>query len=802
VKDISELQAEDEGNGSFLEDLDFIKLLIVAKENFLFIFLLVSISFLGAYLYNRYTPGVYESISVIKMDTPKEKLPMGLAAMGTSTLQPSNDLPGEIELIQSPLLHEIALKLLNFDVFYYQHGNLRSTEVYGTAPFYVQYQLKNESFYDQQFDLRIKNNKTFVISYVKDGEEKEISGQFGKKLENNDFVFDIKLHRFVNSLEGNYFFIINSKTKLMSYISQNLSVAILNQAANTLQLSFKDNTSAKARDVLIAIDSVYKVESIKRKYQSQLQTITFLNDQLKLTEGFLQDYEARITNFKIQNNLIYKSQEDKAQTKIIDEESITEKANALKKQITVLDKIKGILQRNENLSKHLATLNLLSDSDLEGLLLQLKKAQDERERLLATVKPTSFSMKRKDKEVEDLKTSLFDIFTEKKNILKEEYHYLQSKLVYKKSTFMQEPTKEMELNRLNRFYNLYEKYYLMIIDKKAEFEMTMAGAVAEFVVLTQPTLSNVPISPKKMTAYFFGGGGALLFAIIFVLYKYMTHNTINNVGELERSIIAPVLGFIPVLPKSMDVSRLVVDKNPKSHVIESLRSIRTNLEFLAPEKKKKLISVTSTISGEGKTFVAINLGGVIAYSGTKVIIVDMDLRKPKINQGFGVDNDKGVSTILIGKHRVEDCIHRSTIDTLDFITSGPTPPNPSELLLKPEFDQMIDYLKSRYDVVIIDTPPVGLVTDGILVMRKVDLPIYVVRSEYSKKGFEKNINKLVRNHGFKNISVILNAFNNVLSGYGYGYQYGYGYGYGYYSEQDKEEETFFSKVMEFFKRKK
>jgi capsular exopolysaccharide synthesis family protein len=274
------------------------------------------------------------------------------------------------------------------------------------------------------------------------------------------------------------------------------------------------------------------------------------------------------------------------------------------------------------------------------------------------------------------------------------------------------------------------------------------------------------------------------------------------VGELEKATIAPVLGFVPVFGKAMDVSRLVVDKNPKSPVIEALRSIRTNLEFLSSDKNKKLISVTSTISGEGKTFVAINLGGVIAFSGTRVVIIDMDMRKPKINVGFGVDNDKGMSTVLIGKHRVEDCIHRSTIDTLDFITSGPTPPNPSELILKPEFDEVMTYLKSRYDIIIIDTPPVGLVTDGILVMRKVDLPIYVVRAEYSKKGFEKNINKLVRQHGFKNLSVILNAFNNMLGSYGYGYQYGYGYGYGYYGENEKEEESFFSKIMDFFRRRK
>jgi len=204
------------------------------------------------------------------------------------------------------------------------------------------------------------------------------------------------------------------------------------------------------------------------------------------------------------------------------------------------------------------------------------------------------------------------------------------------------------------------------------------------------------------------------------------------------------------------VSRLVVDKNPKSAISESIRSIRTNLDFISSAKKKRLISVTSTISGEGKTFVTVNLGGIIALSGQRVIILDLDMRKPKVNLAFGAENIKGVSTILIERHSVQECIQPTTIESLQFISAGPTPPNPSELILSDRFDQMLQELFLTYDVILIDTPPVGLVTDGILIMRKADIPLYIVRAGYSRKAFIKNMNRLMRSSNLTRMCTILN----------------------------------------------
>jgi capsular exopolysaccharide synthesis family protein len=265
----------------------------------------------------------------------------------------------------------------------------------------------------------------------------------------------------------------------------------------------------------------------------------------------------------------------------------------------------------------------------------------------------------------------------------------------------------------------------------------------------------------------------------------------------------PMLGIVPNYKDVIPISQLLVDKKPKSIIAESLRSIRSNLEFLSHSDGPKVLAITSTISGEGKTFVALNLAGIIAFSEKKVVSLDLDMRKPKIHVGFGVPNDKGMSTILINRNTIDECIFKSSLNNLDFITAGPVPPNPSELIISSRMMEVLEEMKTKYDVIVIDNPPVGLVTDGIRVIKMADYPIYVFRENFSKRNFVQNVKKLIRDNNIKNMSVILNSVDIKRSGYGYSgvydydYGYGYGYGFGYYDEDIRREKFSFK---EFFRR--
>jgi capsular exopolysaccharide synthesis family protein len=236
-----------------------------------------------------------------------------------------------------------------------------------------------------------------------------------------------------------------------------------------------------------------------------------------------------------------------------------------------------------------------------------------------------------------------------------------------------------------------------------------------------------------------------------------------------------------------------VNKKPNSIFSESFRTIRSNLQFISHGAETKIITISSTISGEGKTFVAINLAGILAISGKRVILLDLDLRKPRIHLGFNTKNEKGISTLLIGKNTLSECIEKSDLHNFDYITAGPVPPNPSELAAGKQIEALLVQLEDLYDIVIIDTPPVGIVTDALSNLQRANYPIYVMKANVSKRHFIDNINNLIDNKKMDNLSIILNGVDVHKRRYGsYGYGYGYGYGSGYYED---EEETSIGKKL-------
>ncbi len=357
------------------------------------------------------------------------------------------------------------------------------------------------------------------------------------------------------------------------------------------------------------------------------------------------------------------------------------------------------------------------------------------------------------------------------------------------------PQNEIEYSRLQRLYSINEKYYNLLLEKKTEYSISKAGFVSQSSVLDKADVPSSPVSPNRKTTFILYMVAALVVSLLIIFTRYLSHNEINSLNEITKYTNASIsiLGIIPKCKVDIPVSQLLVDKSPKSLIAEAFRSVRTNLQFISNEPGSKIIALTSTISGEGKTFVAINLAGIIAFSGKRVVIIDLDMRKPKIHIGFGAENSKGMSTLLIGKNTVEETIQKSNLEYLDFITAGPVPPNPSELIISQKMDEILVYLKTIYDVIIIDNPPVGLVSDGIAMIQRADYPIYIFRADYSKRNFIQNVDRLFNEANIQRLSVLLNGVDIDRKNYGYNYGYGYGYGYGssygYYDDDKTKTKT-------------
>ncbi len=774
------------------------KLLLILKKYWYWLPISIIISLIGGHYYLKYTKPLYVAGSLIRLEIQKEASNIGMTTV--QTMQSDNNLLSEIELIKSRLVAEELINTLDLNVSYYAVGNILTTEIYNKSPFKVEiYSDPAHTLYDREYVVSFINKYQFKL-FEKDADEsKAKTYAVGDIIQLGKFRFalqwsSVKEHD-IDKKE--YIFKINSRGNLISYLLGQLMVEASSTEARTLTIAFTDNNADKARDIVNAYDTVYLKQSIEKKQKSQEQTLKFIETQIESTAGKLEEYENNIENFVKRTGSISPNSEYEQVAKQLEE--LQKNKEDIGKSVKKFDELLAFIQSNSSKANIVPLVFGIDNIQIADGVNELNNLYKSREMLKISNKESTVPFKKIELEISIIKSQLLNYITETKKYVAEQNSEINSKMSMLTNQFSGLPNKETELNRLKRFNSLYEKYYLSLIEKQIEYQISKAGTVPEFTILSQAYVSPKPISPNTQRIWLMFLLAGVVPVLLFIFLKYMFMNVIYSQQQIESKLMAPILGSIPSYKKKMSASTLVVDKNPKSSISEALRSIRTNSDFMLPKKSKQIIGVTSTISGEGKTFFAINYAAILALTGKKVVILDLDMRKPKIHVGFNVDNSIGMSSILSGMTTWKDAVQHSTLHNLDLIPAGPIPPNPNELLLKKEFDDLIDSLFLEYDIIMADNPPIGLVTDANNVFKKCDLSIYVVRSGYSKENVISNINNLYKSKNYTNLSVIINDVNRSNI-YGGKYGYGYGYGYGYY-EDDGGEHKHRSRIKRFLKRK-
>lgn len=773
---VSQLPDDDEtGVGK----LDVDKLLPILNKSLGWIILFILFSGAAGYLYLRFTRPTYQSESVLKIGVTSRSA----AILGKLMPQEEEEasLSGELELIKSRLVYERIVDRLPLDVTYNQVGKFVATELYKGSPFRVDYVVKNEAIYNQRIDLEFINEQEYQLSYRLGAATLSDRYKVGNTYENELVRLTVNHTNFwrADLVGAKFNFYINSRESLVRAIETNLSASIINGNANTILISYKDYSPLKAQDVVNAVDSSYLELTLESKNQVNEQTLAFLGKLLDSVETKLESSERAIENFVKQNKTQDVSGELANVLKKLDD--LNKERAVLTDQLQRLSYLQNLVSLNRELKSYLPQLPMLQNSQINELAKQLNQEQMDFENLRYTNKETSTAFRIKRDNVARVRAQLTDVVELTKKDVLTQLTDVQKGITKLESQFLAMPGLESELARMRRRYELNEKLYLLLTEKQADFGIAKAGTVPNFQILSPASFPTVPISPKKGSVYTLWIIIGVIAGLVLVFVRYMLQDTVVTMKELERIVVAPLLGVVPVYTRErLRVAKLVVDKSPKSSLSEALRSVRTNIDFMSNGgNRKRVISVTSTVASEGKTFIALNLSGVMALSNQKVIMLDLDMRKPKLHLAFDLPNDRGMSTVLIGKHTIEECITHTTTENIDVVCAGPPPPNPSELLMRSSLDEVIMRLHQIYDIIVIDSPPVGLVTDGIIIMQKADLPIYVVRSEYSKRIYLKNINKLVKVNGFRNLTVVLNGLDKFKT-----YGYGYGYGYDYYTDDD------------------
>jgi len=751
------MNARMQSSGS-VERIDFDKLNMVVKKNRWVILAIFVAANLTAYLGLRWTKDVYESSSELKLDIKQDATALGIA-QGIED-QSRNIVAGEIEQMRSKLFFGRVLDSLDLWVSYFSEGNVLNNEMYRASSFRVRYQLSDDRYKNTPIHFEFLKNNRYRIEIDATREEYEAPLDSSISLPGGTISAGLAPHA-VPDFNNKLYFILNSRDQLLDFLATRLTIVPINYEANTIRISLRDFNALKASTIVNKIDSVYLLYSNEQKNLANKQKIEWLNNELAQVEIKMQNFENYFENFTLKNKSSNVDNDLRRTISMIN--AIDSQRFELVKKINELNALTDDLTANNIVGSHPILPEYLN-KEVE----EFQRLIQEQKRLTLSYKDNTFAYQQKESELKAARTHLFNQVQEIRKRWAASMAELNDKKDKLEKQFATMPQKGTQYSKNQRFYKLYEEFYLSMMQAKAEFEIAKAGSTPDFKILASATQSPEAVAPNRPMIYGIGFMAGFVLNFFFIGLVYAINNKVMGVPEIEGGTQAPILGVIPEM-RNKSLSPFYIVDHPRSVVSEAIRTLRTNLDFFASDHSKKVIAISSTVSGEGKSFLAMNLGGILALSRKKVILLDLDMRKAKVQAYANADPNKGISAILIQRHTAEECILHTALEGFDFIPSGIHPPNPSELLLNGEFEGLLRKLRETYDYVVIDTPPVGLVTDGIMAMKRADLSIYVVRANYSKKEFLRNIDRIISINKLSNVSVVLNALPSSGKTYGYGY---------------------------------
>lgn len=760
-------------------DLDILK--IILKRNWYWIVLFFALAITAAFFYLRYTKPLYESKSLIQISAENQ----GADVLDFNKFEDESSISKEIELLRSQLLFERALSDLDLKVSHYAEGDLLTEKRYGRNNFEIEpLSLKDSSLCNHNIYISAtdKEVKITLSGHKRKGEwliepnKLLVTPFFDIKVNINDwnaFYEDAQINRL--------FFQFNDPNGLVHRYIGNLKVSPVDPRAKTIEVSYKSHNAEFARDIVQSVNNNFFEYDEEFKKESADNVLNFITKQLDSLKQELNESKDSIMEFQRKENLPNAdSYTESVERKL---ESFRVEEFELMNELRTLQMLNQKLRDSPNSMEVYRMIPELVgksfESSLNDQVSELQELIEQKEDLAYKVTEENDTYKKIELRIDQRINYINRIVQTLETRIIEKLDFVKQKIAELQSDYYKLPQKQMELSRLKNIQQLNEKYYTLLTEKKVLYSISNAGYASKNKVLNPASVSGGPISPNRNIIYGIAVFLSISLSFGFLLIRYLTFSQVSQLSELQK--ILPdgigVLGSVPLTKRKMTHSQLLVSEAPKSRISEAFRTIRTNLSFV--KKSVRTIAVTSSISGEGKTFVALNLGGIIAMSGKKVVVIDLDMRKPKIHLGFEATNTKGMSNLLAGHHTIDDVIKKSDVENLYYISAGPIPPNPSELILSPQFDEVIEKLKTEFDTIIIDNPPVGLVSDGVNVLAKVDVPIFIFKANYSKRHFISNLEDVAKPKEIRHLNIILNAESVSKSAYGYGYG-------GYYSDEPKK----------------
>ena len=715
----------------------------------------------------------------------------------------SDQVNGISTILQSRSHNELVVSKLQFYVDYLTQGEYNLVDSYGAVPFYVDIdeskgQLANtliaiKFLSPNEYEIRIpfENNSVSILNYS-DNSYSNTAVQpveFVKRYKVGEQVvlpflnWKLQINDNPGLYTGNEYYVrFNDFDGTVSRY-RGINVDSDDKGGSILTLGLQGTNKARMVEYLNATVRMLIKIQLDGKNQFATNTIQFIDSTLVAMESQLKETGNELKSFRKDKNIFeIEGGGAKVSDKIMD---FDVEKDQVSRKIAYYNSLKMYLNNSVDYSRLPApSVAGIEDPNIVASVSKLIALSTQRSEMAYAVKSEKI-FKDFDNQMQAVKSVLLENIASAKASLLYDLSLVNAKIGQAESTVKRLPEEQQELLKIKRKYDLNDNIYTEFLQKRNEAEIVKASNLSDIHFIDPAKdIGGGLIGPKPSVNYILALFLGLLIPLLFVFGIFFINNSIQNTEDISKQTQIPLIGVIGV---NKDNKSLAVFDKPKSALSESFRTIRSSLQFLYKKQQvsgSKTLMITSSVSGEGKTFCSINIATVFALSEKKTVIIGLDLRKPRLADEFNLKNTLGVVNYLIKQNSLAEITNHTQIENLDVILSGPIPPNPSELILSDAMKELIDELKQKYDYIILDTPPVGLVSDALELAQYADVTLYIVRQNYTKKDMITLLNTRVKRGELNNASIVFNGYENKAK-----YGSGYGYGYGSYSNGYHEEET-------------
>ncbi len=761
---------------------DIYRIIKLVIHNWYLFLISFPLSLGSVYIYHRYTVPVYSASTTILLKSSQDQNISQANLIEGFGLSPEvRNIENQTFIIKSKKLIRKAIDLLDFGVEYYRAGHLKDAEIYHNAPFVVEFdslhpQLLNVPIY---FTCEGKDKINIEISsegsYTHIFKTKKSGGMSGsveftkttvwnKQIKTPLFSFRLrKLSELVCEPGSRYYFKFRSDNQVASIFRSRLSVNSNSEGSSIMNISVSGSSPGKLISFLDKLNIVIMENSLERKNDMATRTITFISEQLKSVSDTLQTVQKELLEFRKSNHFVVPNEYSQMITSRYFEKEKELNLLRIKKEYFLYIKTK-LYENSKSEDFMMPAFSDESNGMVNQLVMQLFTLKEEYESLSSNAENTNPYINTLSGKISIAETNLQTAIGQVLKNIELQEKELKSDLKKTIAEIKTIPDLEREYADIERNYKLNDAIYTFLLQKHSENQIAKASNTPDNEVIDSPSINGI-VSPNKKNNYSKALLLALLFPVGIIVLREMLNTKIRSKEDLDHlQDQIPILG---VIMHNKSEFQNVINDQPHSVVSEAFRSLRTKIKFMACENSSWVITISSTNTGEGKTFCAQNLASAFSISGKKTVLLGFDMRKPRLSDLFSLTNQTGLSNYLTNQAEFEDICYETDHKNFFIIPSGAIPPNPSELISNSKTEELFKTLRERFGVIIVDTPPVGLVSDARILMDYADCHLYVVRTNYTnKEHMGYSLNNLLLEE-INHMGIILNDVPLKDKGYGY-----------------------------------